>query len=303
MIKALVFGKDGQLGRSLAMRSPDFAGVNLLLLDRNACDVLNSASITSAVELHRPDVIINATAYTAVDLAESQVEIAQRINCDAVRGMAENARRQSVPLIHISTDYVFDGERKTPYRETDRVSPLGIYGKTKLAGEEGIQEITEKHLIFRTSWLYSPFGKNFVQTMLTLLSQKTEIGVVNDQRGCPTSCLDLAGAILNILPEVTHPRFEKFGTYHLVPEKQMTWYDFTRAIQFEATKILGKKWPGTDCQIKAVTSAQFPTLAKRPSYSVLSAAKFTASFGFHLPDFNHSLTEVLQISAEGEEDA
>lgn len=283
------------------MRSGDFAGVSLQLLDRNACDVLKPTSIARAIDLHRPDVIINATAYTAVDLAENNGELAQRINCDAVRVMADNAERQSVPLIHISTDYVFDGEGKTPYRETDRVSPLGVYGQTKLAGEEAVQEITERHLIFRTSWVYSPFGKNFVRTILQLLSVKNEISVVNDQQGCPTSSLDLAEAILRILPIATRTGFAKFGTYHLVPDTQMTWCQFSCAIQSEATKLFGEKWPGADCQIQAVTSTQFSTVAKRPSYSVLSATKFKANFGFGLPGFGHSLIEVLQNLAKGED--
>lgn len=303
MTKALVFGENGQLARSLAMHRSDFPNVSMLLLDRTACDVSNQESITGAIDQHRPDVIINATAYTAVDLAESEENIAHSVNCDAVRAMAENAKHRTIPLIHISTDYVFNGERHSPYRETDTVSPIGVYGKTKLAGEEAVRMTTEKHLIFRTSWLYSPFGKNFTRTMLRLLNQQTEISVVNDQKGCPTSALDLAKAILTILPDVTHSKFEGFGTYHLVPDSHMTWYDFSCAIQSNATKIFGSRWPGVDCQIKAVSSSQFPTAAARPSYSVLSAEKFKANFKFGLPDFNHSLIEVLQILAEGDEDA
>lgn len=301
MIKVLVFGKDGQLGRSLALRGEGGVGLSLQFLDRRMCDVSDSNSIIRAIDLYRPDIIINATAYTAVDLAESEVEIAQRVNCDAVRVMAEGAARQSLPFIHISTDYVFDGTGKVPYRETDPVSPLGVYGQTKLAGEETVRSISEKHLIFRTSWSYSPYGKNFVKTMLRLLSIKNEIAVVDDQQGCPTSSLDLASAILRVLPEVTRSGFEKFGTYHLSSDSQMTWCQFSRAIQFEATNLFGENWPGGQCKIKDVTSAQYPTIAQRPAYSVMSTEKFKANFGFGLPDLGTSLIDVLQNVTNGED--
>ncbi|WP_417822656.1 dTDP-4-dehydrorhamnose reductase [Thalassospira lucentensis] len=301
MIKVLVFGKNGQLARSLAWRCKAFAGLRLQFLDRNDCDVAQSGNITKAVDLYRPDIVINATAYTAVDLAESEPELARRVNCDAVRGMAENAARHSVPFIHVSTDYVFDGEGKVPYRETDPVAPLGVYGATKLAGEEAVRTITNQHLILRTSWVYSPFGKNFVKTMLRLLGDKKHISVVDDQQGCPTSALDLATAILRIVPDIIRRDFDQFGTYHLVSDAEMTWRAFTSEIQAKATKILGEQWLGATCEIKAVTSAEFPTAAKRPSYSVMSTEKFIANFGFDLPEFNHSLIEVLRNLVEGEE--
>ena len=299
MIKVLVFGKNGQLARSLAWRSSAFAGLSVQFLDRNDCDVAQSDNITKAVDLYRPDIILNATAYTAVDLAENEVELARRVNCDAVRTMAENAARHSVPYIHISTDYVFDGEGKTPYRETGPVAPLGVYGVTKLAGEEAIRTITNQHLIFRTSWVYSPFGKNFVKTMLGLLGDKKHISVVDDQKGCPTSALDLATAILRIVPEVVRRDFDQFGTYHLVSDAEMTWCAFSREIQAKAIKIFGEQWSGATCQIEAVTSARFPTAARRPSYSVMSTEKFMTNFGFGLPEFDQSLMEVLQNLAEG----
>jgi|TARA_R110000782_G_scaffold194567_1_gene284173 dTDP-4-dehydrorhamnose reductase len=299
MIKVLVFGKNGQLARSLALRCKAFAGLRLQFLDRHDCDVAQSGNITKAVDLYRPDIILNATAYTAVDLAENEAELARRVNCDAVRTMAENAARHSVPFIHISTDYVFDGEGKTPYRETDPVAPLGVYGATKLAGEEAVRTITNQHLILRTSWIYSPFGKNFVKTMLGLLGDKTHISVVSDQQGCPTSALDLATAILRIVPDIIRRGFDQFGTYHLVSDAEMTWCAFTREIQAKAIKIFGEQWPGATCQIEAVTNAEFPTVARRPSYSVMSTEKFMTNFGFGLPDFDQSLMEVLQNLAEG----
>lgn len=301
MIKVLVFGKNGQLARSLALRCSAFAGLSLEFLDRTDCDVAQEDKITKAIDLYCPDIIINATAYTAVDLAESEFQRAQHINCDAVRVMAENAARHSVPLIHVSTDYVFDGDGKSPYRETDPVAPLGVYGATKLAGEDAVRAITNQHLILRTSWVYSPFGKNFTKTMLRLLGDKTEIGVVNDQSGCPTSALDLATAILRIVPEMMRRDFDQFGTYHLVSNTQMTWFEFTREIQAKAAKLFGNEWSGARCEIKAVTSAQFPTIAKRPAYSVMSTEKFITNFGFGLPEFDHSLIEVLRNLVEGEE--
>ena len=214
--------------------------------------------------------------------------------------MAENAARHSVPFIHISTDYVFDGEGKKPYRETDPVAPLGVYGATKLAGEEAIRAITNRHLILRTSWVYSPFGKNFVKTMLRLLGDKTHISVVDDQQGCPTSALDLATAILRIVPDIVRRGFDQFGTYHLVSGAEMTWCAFSREIQAKAINVFGSQWPGATCEIQAITSAEFPTAARRPSYSVMAPEKFRANFGFGLPEFDQSLMAVLQNLAEGD---
>ncbi|NIZ03309.1 dTDP-4-dehydrorhamnose reductase [Thalassospira lucentensis] len=300
MIKVLVFGKNGQLARSLAWRSSAFAGLSIQFLDRNECDVAQSGNITKVVDLYRPDIIINATAYTGVDIAENEPELARRVNCDAVREMAENAARHSVPFIHISTDYVFDGEGKKPYRETDPVAPLGVYGATKLAGEEAIRAITNRHLILRTSWVYSPFGKNFVKTMLRLLGDQTHISVVDDQQGCPTSALDLATAILRIVPDIVRHGFDQFGTYHLVSGAEMTWCAFSSEIQAKAIEIFGAQWPGATCEIQAVTSDKFPTAARRPSYSVMAPEKFRATFGFGLPEFDQSLMAVLQNLAEGD---
>ncbi len=294
MINTLVFGKNGQLGRSLAAFSAQFPETTVQFLDRRACDLSKPAKITALIDLYRPDVIINAAAYTAVDQAENEPDLAHKINCDAVQTMAERAADLSIPLIHVSTDYVFGGQAEKPYRETDTVVPLGVYGATKLAGEEAVRAISDKHLILRTSWVYSPFGKNFVKTMLRLLSEKTEIGVVDDQQGCPTSALDLATGILRILPDVTRGDFAQFGTYHLVSDTQMTWWAFAREIQSKATELLGTEWSGASCEIKAVTSAQFPTVAQRPAYSVMSTEKFMTHFGFGLPTFDRSLSAVLQ---------
>lgn len=300
MIKVLVFGKSGQLAKSLAQCAPDYRQIDLHFVDRTQCDLAQSDAVAVAIENACPDIVINAAAYTAVDQAEGEPEKAQAVNCDAVRAMADATEKRSIPLIHFSTDYVFDGTGTAPYRETDVTAPLGVYGKTKLAGEDAIRTRTARHLIFRTSWVYSPYGKNFVKTMLRLMVQNEEIRVVDDQVGCPTSAQDLAETVLKIVSVVLVPGFDRFGTYHLVSRDEMTWCGFARQIKATAQQVFGDQWAGAQCSIVAVSSYQFPTVAKRPNYSVLSVSKFTNAFGFGLPGIERSLRKTLMEMAKGD---
>ena len=300
MINALVFGANGQLGRSLALCGATFPQVRLILMDRSKCDLSDLSEVASAIRNNQPHVIINAAAYTAVDLAENDRECAYQVNCDAVDMMAKVAYELDIALIHFSTDYVFDGGASHPYREDDPVAPLGVYGASKLAGENAVRAVAKRHLIFRTAWVYSPFGKNFVKTILGLMAQRDVLTVVNDQRGCPTSAIDLANATLRLLPLIIDPAFSGFGTYHLVADNQMTWFDFAKRIHDAAVGQFGANWTGRSCRIDPVSSDAFPTIAKRPAYSIMSTQKFIDTFDYGLPDISESLPACLSnLEADG----
>jgi len=293
MPKILVFGKSGQLAKCLAMCGPEFPDAELVFVGRDDCDLEDASGIEPVIERVQPDIVVNAAAYTAVDLAEQQEEAAFKVNSDAVRAMAQALAKRAIPLIHISTDYVFDGEGSEPYTEDDQVSPLGVYGKSKLAGEVAVRETLSKHLILRTSWVYSQFGKNFVKTMLNLMGQRDEVKIVNDQTGCPTSAHDLAQAILALCGAAIASEFDKFGTYHLTSDQPMTWFEFGQYIHKVALQVFGGDWTGKDCAVLPITSSEFPTAAKRPEYSALSCRLVNDTFGIKLPNVEDSLRAVI----------
>lgn len=303
MPRILVFGKNGQLASCLAMCGDETPNTELFFVGRDQCDLEDVHQIAPLIDRVQPDVVINAAAYTAVDLAEEQRDIAFKVNRDAVRAMAEALAKRAVPLIHVSTDYVFDGQGSTPYAEQDPVSPLGVYGASKFAGEDAVRETLDKHLIIRTSWVFSQFGKNFVKTMLNLMEQRDEIRVVNDQTGCPTSAHDLAGAILKLSGLVVAKDFDKFGTYHLSSGQSQTWFEFANRIQKVASHVWGDDWKGKDCRITPVPSSEYPTVAKRPGYSVMSSQRFVGSFGIQLPTVEESLSAVIENLRREKSDA
>lgn len=300
MVEVLVIGKTGQLAQCLAKAAPHFPDIDLHFLDRASCDLECPEKVGTLIHDINPDMVLNAAAYTKVDQAENEPEKARKINCEAVRVMGEMTMRLSIPLVHFSTDYVFDGAGSAAFREDDPVAPLGVYGATKLCGENALRDIAGKHLIFRTSWVYSPYGANFVKTMLRLMIRNDEIRVVNDQVGCPTSAQSLADAVLGVVPKMLQSDFSGWGTYHLVSGDAMTWHDFACAIQSQAVAIFGIDWPGANCQITPISSREFPTVAQRPAYSVLSTKKFEQFFGFSLPAIKSSLNATLAELARGE---
>jgi dTDP-4-dehydrorhamnose reductase len=260
----LIFGETGQLAKSLRDTQPD--NLQVTYLSRTGCDLSDSNQINAALEQHNPDFIINAAAYTAVDQAEAEPELADAINADAPRAMAEWAASHGAKLLHISTDFVFNGQSNTPYKPTDPTSPLGQYGQSKLAGELAIEEAApEQAMIIRTAWVYSEHGNNFVKTMLRLMQERDELSVVNDQRGTPTYARGLATLVWRI---VTQGLFTA-GTYHWTDKGEITWYEFASAIQQEAAGmgLLQQKVP-----IKPITTDEYPTPAARPAYSVLDCS-------------------------------
>jgi dTDP-4-dehydrorhamnose reductase len=257
-------------------------------------DLNHATSIRQAITEVKPDLIVNAAAYTAVDKAETETELAQAINAIAPKVMAEEAQQLGATLIHVSTDYVFDGGKNTPYTEDDVTNPLGVYGRTKLEGEEGIRQTCTNHLILRTAWVYGTFGKvNFVKTMLRLFAEREEVRVVADQVGSPTWAADLAQAIATLLSQTSQEPGQPSlptGTYHYTNSGVASWYDFAVAI-FEEAKPLG--FPLKVQRIVPIATADYPTPAKRPAYSVLSGKKISAVLGSHPPHWRQALRQML----------
>lgn len=262
------------------------AGVSVTALGRPALDLAQLGTIGPAIEETRPDVIVNAAAFTAVDLAESQDEAAHVINGAAAGEVARTAARLAIPVIQISTDYVFDGRLDRPYREDDPVGPVSAYGRSKLEGEQAVAAATPNHAILRTAWVYSPFGKNFVKTMLHLAQTRNEVGVVADQAGCPTSALDIADAIFAVArnlagrPEDAGLR----GLFHMAAQGQAVWADVAEAI-FAERERLG----GAAVRVKRIATADYPTPAQRPANSRLDSSKLSETHKVILPHWEDAL--------------
>lgn len=284
-----VLGKSGQLAQSLAEKSKNYPDISLTCFRRDEVNICDIQQIAHMVESHKPDILINAAAYTSVDLAEDETKQAYQLNKTAVDHLAQVANIRDIPLVHISTDYVFSGNGTTPYKVSDPVAPLGVYGQSKYDGEEALRTQHSKHLILRTAWVYSPFGANFVKTILRIMGFNKQIKVVDDQWGCPTSALDLADAILKVVPKLCSTGFKDFGTYHLVGKGEINWHGFATEIH----RQMGTEWDGQDCNVLTTTTAEYKTKAKRPAYSVLSCTKFKDVFGFSLPDWRDSLKTCL----------
>lgn len=285
MTKILLTGIDGQLGQELKQSLASLGEV--IGFGREKMDLAQTHIIRQIIEEVKPDFIVNAGAYTAVDQAETEVELSHAVNAIAPTIMAETAQKLGATLLHVSTDYVFNGQKNTPYLEENSTNPLSSYGKSKLAGEEGIKEACQSYIILRTAWVYGTYGKsNFVKTMLRLGKEREEIRVVSDQVGSPTWAKDIADAITELLqqePLVT-------GVYHFTNSGIASWYDFAVAI-FEEAKQLG--FPLKIKQVTPITTADYPTPAKRPPYSVLSNQKISAILG-HPPYWRDSLRQMLK---------
>jgi len=284
--RILVFGANGQVGRAILRQAGDAA----IGFDRASVDISEAASVRRAMLEHPPSAIVNAAGYTAVNQAETDRDAARRANRDGAAVLAETASLAKVPLVQISTDYVFDGAKRTPYREDDPVAPLNVYGLSKEAGERLVRSTCRQHLILRTSWVFSPHGANFVRTMLQLGAERGELKVVDDQTGCPTSAADLAGAILAVLAKAAEPGFGAWGTYHYRGGDILTWHGFAWLI-FEQAARYGYAAP----RITPVDTAGFASKAKRPAYSVLSTEKLTATFGIEPSPLRDSLNECLDV--------
>lgn len=294
MTRIVVTGREGQLVRSLIERATG-RDVELIALGRPDIDLEVPGGAHDAIVALRPDLVINAAAYTNVDGAEDEPERAWRINADAAGEVAAAARTAGAPVVQISTDYVFDGTAAEAYREDAATGPVGAYGRSKLAGEEQVRAANPDHAIVRTAWVYSPFGRNFVRTMMTLARTRDVVNVVADQRGNPTSALDLADGLL-ALPErlASGDRTVLGRTYHLAGAGTASWFDLAQHV-FETCAALGLP----SAEAKPVTTADFPTRAKRPTNSMLDCTRFARSVGFVMPDWrNSAATVVSRIAGE-----
>jgi dTDP-4-dehydrorhamnose reductase len=285
MMRLLVTGRNGQVATALAERSADVGNIETVALGRPELDLEQPDTVIAAILAAKPDVVVNAAAYTAVDKAESEPERAFAANRDGARAAAQAAAELGVPFVQLSTDYVYPGDKPDPYAEGDATGPLGVYGRSKLEGEEAVKAAHPAPLIFRTSWVYSPFGANFVKTMLRVGREREVVRVVDDQLGNPTSAIDIADAILRVAPMLPGA---PGGTYHLCGTGSTSWYGFARRI-FAESAAHGGPAP----RVEAITTAEYPTPAKRPANSRMDSAQFAQRFGFVLRPWEEATAETV----------
>lgn len=307
MQKILLTGINGQVGHVLKARlANDYA---LTAVSRNELDLNDTDAVKALVHDVQPDIIINPAAYTAVDKAESETDIAHAVNAGAPKALAEAGQDVGAALIHFSTDYVFDGSKTESYKESDTINPLGVYGKTKQLGEQAIQAVGLPHLILRTSWVYGVYGKNFFHTILRLAAEREELTIVGDQIGAPTSTLSIADGVMALLADWgkadKSTQLAQSGIYHFTNQQSGSWHDFAVEIvrlYHQFSKQYHMPPLTTDVHaIKAITTAEFPTPAARPANSRLNNAKLADAFGVTLPDWQVALNEVMEqyIQAKG----
>jgi dTDP-4-dehydrorhamnose reductase len=289
-MRLLIAGAQGQLARAMIELAPAAADVTAFAVGRPALDLTAPASVLSALADFKPDVIVNAAAYTAVDKAEQEPQAAMALNADGPKRLAETAARTGAVLIHISTDCVFDGAKPAPYVEDDATAPLSAYGRSKLAGEEAVRAVAEQHIVLRTSWVFSPYGSNFVRTILTRAAEQDELRVVDDRMGCPTYAPHLATAILGIARIVTADRDRAaWGTYHSAGTGAVTWCGFAREIMLQSAARGGPSVP-----VVPIATADHPPVAERPANSRLDCSKLERNFGIALPPWQEGLAECLE---------
>jgi dTDP-4-dehydrorhamnose reductase len=284
--KIVVTGANGQLGSELKVLSSSFPQYEFIFVTREQLSIDDEKAVNELLNTHRPSWLINCAGYTAVDKAEVEKEEAFRINAYATGILAAACKKIDCRFIHISTDYVFDGNSNSPYKEDDATNPLGVYGASKLEGEKLAMEKDPGSIIIRTSWVYSQFGKNFVKTMLRLMKERESLNVVNDQFGAPTYAADLASVILKIIQylQVNSYPPDTAGIYHYANAGVTTWYDFAEAI---------KEISGSHCMIHPIPASEYPTPAKRPAYSVFDTNKIEGTFGITLRQWKDSLRECI----------
>jgi dTDP-4-dehydrorhamnose reductase len=274
----LVTGANGQLGQAIQSIAKNYLNLNFVFCNSTDLDISNKENCQAVFRKIKPDYCINAAAYTAVDKAESEQYKAELINVIGAKNLAETCNELDAKLIHISTDFVFDGSNNIPYTENQIPNPRGVYGQTKLDGEKEIQNVFQNYYIIRTSWVYSQFGNNFMKTMLRLASERTSLSVVNDQIGTPTNAVDLAEALVQIVLNNN-----QYGIYNFSNEGQCSWYDFAKKI-FEINNV--------NIDLKAIPTSEFPTPAERPKYSVLDKSKIKSTFGITIKTWEESLKSI-----------
>ncbi|KAB2723441.1 dTDP-4-dehydrorhamnose reductase [Ochrobactrum sp. MH181795] len=289
-MRVLVTGREGQIARSLRSKAAARSDMELITLGRPDIDLLQPDTVMNAITRINPDIVISAAAYTAVDKAEVESDIAYQVNTIGAGAVSRAAAACGAPIVHWSTDYVFDGASAYPYTEKDEKNPCNVYGKTKMEGESLVAEYNESHIILRTSSVYSPYGTNFVKTMLNIAQTREQISVVSDQWVNPSSAFDLADGALRVVDVIrSMADFSNFGVFHLVGAGDTNWSNFARQVFFES-----RKYGGPSAEITPISSNEYPTKAKRPSNSRLNTEKFTSVFKWTMPHWESSLQSVVK---------
>lgn len=287
-MRIAVTGHNGQVVRSLIERARN-GTATVIPVGRPELDLTRPESIAGAIRPLRPDIILSVAAYTAVDRAETEPSLARRVNCDGARAVAKTARGLSIPVVHLSTDYVFDGSGTRPWREDDAPAPISVYGRTKLAGERAVAETTPNHAILRTAWVYGPYGSNFVRTMLRLARDRNEVRVVADQTGNPSCSLDIADGLLAVAANLlAAPAPERRGLFHMAGGGETSWADFAEAI-FRASAAIG----GPTATVRRIATTDYPTAAVRPANSRLDCDRLARIHGVALPRWEDALLPVV----------
>lgn len=286
MLKYLITGAKGQVGSLLVQQLSHENDIEVIGFDKEQLDIRDKLAVSEKVNQIKPDIIINAAAYTAVDRAETEIVLAENINIEGPRNLAEIANTLNIPILHISTDYVFEGNGNQPYTEDDTVNPQNIYGKTKLLGEIAVQKANPKSIILRTSWVFGEYGNNFVKTMLRLAKVKSELSIVSDQYGGPTYAGDIAKALITIADSILTKNNQHFGIYHFSGMPYVSWFEFTQNI-FEQAKL--QKLLQNVPHLYAITTADYPTPAKRPKNSRLDLSKIEKIFAIAPSDWRKAL--------------
>ncbi len=277
----LVTGANGQLGQAIQSVVGNYPSIDFVFCSSSELNITDSSNCESVFEKYKPQFCINAAAYTAVDKAETESEKAYAINVTGAQNLAAVCKLNNTTLLHVSTDFVFDGLATQPYSEEAVPNPTGVYGVTKLQGEQAIQNSWEKHFIIRTSWVYSEFANNFMKTMLRLASERDSLSVVSDQIGTPTNAVDLAECLLTIITfDIRHSTFDRYGIYNFSNEGQCSWYDFAAEI-FKVNKV--------SINLQPIPTTAYPTPAKRPAYSVLDKSKIKQVFGMEIKSWKDSI--------------
>lgn len=292
-MRVLITGCNGQVGFSLTEQLTKDANTEVLALDRDSLDITNQEAVNAAVTAFKPTIIINAAAYTAVDKAEDEVELSYAINRDGPKYLAQAAQELGAVILHISTDYVFEGNKLGEYAESDTTNPQGVYGKSKLAGEVEVADACGKHIILRTAWVFGENGNNFVKTILRLGSTRDALNIVGDQFGGPTYAEDIANALIQIAKRIDQGNAIKFGVYHFSGLPHVSWYEFAEAIFDSAVEqsIISKK----PC-LTSISTEQYPTPAKRPNNSRLSTNKITNAFSIEASDWKVALNNIQKYT-------
>lgn len=288
-MNVLITGAQGQVGKELSLIATE-KGFNVIAAGRTDLDITQLENVENYINKTQPDIVINAAAHTAVDKAEDEQDLAFSINRDGAKNIALICTKHNIPLLHISTDYVFDGTQSDPYQENDDVSPLGVYGTSKWQGEEAIRQNLTQHIILRVAWVFGAQGNNFVKTMLRLGQDRDELNVVADQFGGPSPAKNIAQTLMALVEQYRNNKLLDWGTYHYCGSEKTTWYDFAVEIFDQAFElgILNKK-----IKVNPITTAEYPTPAKRPSNSMLDCSKLKNTFGIEMPEWKEALKQVL----------